>query len=182
MIFLSMSSTNIAKILIWFFFFRFTSAWKETMSMFWIENDSFWMIETERLKIFEALLWVAEEMKVDRDQLECFIFDKIEKIEIEIFNWSEYTIVSCLMFNNILFLFIQSLLNIASWCSILTISIDTVNFLWLSIVRLSKILWVIVFLANFSSYSRINFSFASDIDCISSFWHTLSTSLSCISV
>ncbi len=35
--------------------------------MFWIENDSFWMIETERLRIFEALLWVAEEVRVDRD-------------------------------------------------------------------------------------------------------------------
>ncbi len=66
-------------------------------------------------------------------------------------NWSENTIVSCLMFNNISFLFIQSLLNIASWCSISAISIDIVNFLWLSIVRLSRILWVIVFLANFSS-------------------------------
>ncbi len=140
------------------------------------------MIETEWLRIFEALLWVAEEVRVDHSQLECFIFDKIEKIEIEIFNWSENTIVSCLMFNNISFLFIQNLLNIASWCSISAISIDTVNFLWLSIVRLSSILWVIVFLASFSSYSRINFSFASNIDCISSFWHTLLTSMSCISV
>ncbi len=56
------------------------------------------MIETECLRIFEALLWVAEEMKVDHDQLECFVFDKIEKIEIEIFNWSENTMISCLMF------------------------------------------------------------------------------------
>ncbi len=182
MIFLSMSSTNIAKISIWIFFFHFTSAWKETTSMFWIKNDSFWMIETECLRIFEALLWVAEEMKVDRDQLKCFVFDEIEKIEIEIFNWLENTIVSCLMFNNISFLFIQSLLNMTLWCSISAISIDTVNFLWLSIVRLSRILWVIVFLANFSSYSCINFSFASNINCISSFWHTLLTSLSCISV
>jgi len=146
-----MFSMNIAKISIWFFFFRFTSAWKKTTSMFWIENDSFWMIETERLRIFEALLWVAEEMRVDRDQLKCFVFDEIEKIEIEISNWSENTIVSCFMFNNISFLFIQNLLNIASWCSISAISIDIVNFLWLSIVRLSRILWVIVFLTNFSS-------------------------------
>ena len=64
------------------------------------------MIETERLRIFEALLWVAEEVRVDRDQLEYFVFDEIEKIEIEISNWSENTIVSCLMFNNISFLFI----------------------------------------------------------------------------
>ncbi len=82
--------------------------------MFWIENDSFWMNETECLSILKILLWAAEEIKVDRDQLECLIFNEIEKIEIEIFNWSENTIVSCLMFNNISFLFIQNLLNIAS--------------------------------------------------------------------
>ncbi len=63
----------------------------------------------------------------------------------------ERVLTSCLMFNNISFLFIQSLLNIASWCSISAINIDTVNFLWLSIMRLSRILWVIVFLASFSS-------------------------------
>ncbi len=142
---------NIAKISVWSFCFRFTSAWKETTFMFWIKNDSFWMNETECLSILEILLWAAEEIKVDRDQLKCFVFDEIKKIEIEIFNWSENTIVSCLMFNNISFLFIQNLLNIASWCSISAISIDIVNFLWLSIVRLSRILWVIIFLTNFSS-------------------------------
>jgi len=177
-----MFSTNIAKISVWFFFFHFTNAWKETTFIFWIKNDFFWMNETERLSILEILLWAAEEIEVDRDQFECFVFDEIEKIEIEISNWSENTIVSCLMFNNISFLFIQSLLNIASWCLISAISIDIVNFLWLSIVKLSRILWVIVFLASFSSYSRINFFFASNINCISSFWHTLLTSLSCISV
>ncbi len=109
------------------------------------------MNETECLSSLEVLLWAAEEIKVDRNQLECFIFDEIEKIEIEISNWSENTIVSCLMFNNISFLFIQSLLNMTSWCSISAISIDIVNFLWLSIVRLSRILWIIVFLTNFSS-------------------------------
>ncbi len=109
------------------------------------------MNETECLSILEILLWAAEEIEVDCNQLEYFVFDKIEKIEIEVFNWSENTIVSCLMFNNISFLFIQNLLNIASWRSISAISIDIVIFLWLSIVRLSTILWVIVFLANFSS-------------------------------
>ncbi len=118
--------------------------------MFWIKKDFFWMNETECLSIFEILLWAAEEVEVDRDQLEYFIFDEIEKIEIEIFNWSENTIVSCLMFNNISFLFIQSLLNITSWCSISVISIDIVNFLWLSIMKLRRILWVIIFLASFS--------------------------------
>ncbi len=150
--------------------------------MFWIEKDFFWTVETECLSILKIWLWAAEEIKVDRDQLKCFVFDEIEKIEIEIFNWSENMIVSCFMFNNISFLFIQSLLNIALWCLISAISIDIINFSWLSIMRLSRILWVIIFLTNFSSYSRINFSFASNIDCISSFWHTLLTSLSCISM
>ncbi len=146
-----MSLMNIAKISVWFFFFRFTSAWKEATSMFWIKNDSFWMNETECLSILKILLWAAEEVKVDHDQLKCFVSDEIEKIEIEIFNWSGNMIVSCLMFNNISFLFIQSLLNMTLWCSISAISIDIVNFLWLSIMRLSRILWVIVFLASFSS-------------------------------
>ncbi len=57
--------------------------------MFWIENDSFWTIETECLSILKTLLWAAEEIEVDRDQLECFVFDKIEKIEIEVFNYQE---------------------------------------------------------------------------------------------
>ncbi len=151
MISLLMSLMNIAKISVWFFFFRFMSAWKVMTSMFWIKNDFFWMNETERLNILKILLWAAEEIKVDRDQLKCFVFDEIKKTEIEIFNWSENTIVSGLMFNNISFLFIQSLLNMTSWCSISAISIDIVNFLWLSIVRLNRILWVIVFLTNFSS-------------------------------
>ena len=55
-----MSSMNIAKISIWFFLFHFTSAWKETTFMFWIKNDSFWMIKTECLSILEILLWVAD--------------------------------------------------------------------------------------------------------------------------
>ncbi len=146
-----MSLMNIAKISVWFFFFRFTNTWKEMTFMFWIKNDSFWMNETECLSILKILLWAAEEIEVDCNQLKCFVFDEIEKTEIEISNWSKNMIVSCLMFNNISFLFIQSLLNIASWCLISAISIDIVNFLWLSIVRLSRILWVIVFLASFSS-------------------------------
>ncbi len=151
MIFLLMSSMNIVKIFVWFFFFRFTSAWKEATFMFWIKNDSFWKNETKCLSILKILLWAAEKIKVDHDQFECFVFIEIEKIEIEVSNWSKNMIVSCFMFNNISFLFIQSLLNIASWCSISAISIDTNNFLWLLIVELSRILWVIVFLASFSS-------------------------------
>ena len=74
--------------------------------MFWIKNDSFWKNKTECLNILEVLLWVAEEVKVDHNQLEYFVFNEIKKIEIEVFNWSENTIVSCFMFNNISFLFI----------------------------------------------------------------------------
>jgi hypothetical protein len=119
--------------------------------MFWIKNDFFWMIETEYLKILKILLWAAEEIKVNQSQLECFALNEIEKIEIKAFNWSENMIVSWCMFNNISFLFIQSLLNMISWYLMLIISIDTVSFLWFSIIRLSKILWIIVFLNNFSS-------------------------------
>ncbi len=120
--------------------------------MLWIENDFFWaVIETSRLSIVEVLVWVIEESEVDRDQLECFELNEIEKIEIEVFNWFEKTMTSFHIFSNILFLFIQSLLNMTSWWSISAINIDTVNFLWLSMMRLSRILWVIVFLDIFSS-------------------------------
>ncbi len=78
--------------------------------MFWIKNDSFWTVKTECLSILEIWSWAAEKIKVNHDQLECFIFDEIEKIEKEVFNWSENTIISYCMFNNISFLFIQSLL------------------------------------------------------------------------
>ena len=81
-----MFSMNIAKISVWFFFFRFTSAWKEIMFMFWIKNDSFWKNETECLSILEVLLWAAEEIEVDHDQFKYFVFNEIEKIEIEVFN------------------------------------------------------------------------------------------------
>ncbi len=44
------------------------------------------MNETECLSILEVLLWAAEKIKVNRDQLKCFVFNEIEKIEIEISN------------------------------------------------------------------------------------------------
>ncbi len=103
------------------------------------------------LSIIEILVWVIEEDEVDRDQLECFELKEIEKIEIEVFNWFEKTMTSFHIFNNISFLFIQSLLNMTSWWSISAISIDTVNFLWLSMMRLNRILWVMIFLDIFSS-------------------------------
>ncbi len=138
---------NKAKTSILFLFEQFNSVLNEAASMLRIENDSFW---TSRLSIIEILVWVIEEDEVDRDQLECFELRKIEKIEIEVFNWSEKTMTSFCIFNNISFLFIQNLLNMTSWWLISTISIDTVNFLWLSMMRLNRILWVMIFLNIFS--------------------------------
>ncbi len=143
---------NRAKTSILFFFERFNSVLNEAMFMLWIENDFFWaVIETSRLSIVEVLIWVIEESEVDRDQLECFELSEIEKIEIEVFNWFKKTMTSFCIFSNISFLFIQSLLNMTSWWSISAINIDTINSLWLSMMRLSRILWVMIFLNIFSS-------------------------------
>jgi len=148
-IFLLMFVMNRAKTSILFFFERFNSVLNEATSMLWIENDSFWaVIEMSRLSIVEVLVWVIEESEVDSDQHECF---EIEKIEIEVFNWFEKTMTSFCIFSNISFLFIQSLLNMTSWWSISAINIDTINSLWLSMMRLSRILWVMIFLDIFSS-------------------------------
>jgi len=57
---------------------------------------------------------VIEEDEVDCDQLECFELKKIEKTEIEVFNWFGKTMTLFCIFNNISFLFIQSLLNMTS--------------------------------------------------------------------
>ncbi len=170
---------NKAKTLILFFFEWFNNVLNEAAFMLWIEND---FSRMSRLSIIEILVWMIEESEDDRDQLECFELREIEKIKIEVFNWFEKTMTSFCIFSNISFLFIQSLLNMTSWWLISTINIDTVNFLWLSMMRLSKILWVIIFLDIFSSYSLISFSFISDIDWIFSFLHTLSTRLECMIV
>ncbi len=61
------------------------------------------------------------------------------------------TMTSFYIFSNISFLFIQNLLNMISWWLISAINIDTVNFLWLLMMRLSRILWVMIFLNIFSS-------------------------------
>ena len=151
-IFLLMFVMNRAKTSILFFFKWFNNVLNEAIFMLWIENDSFWtVIEMNRLSIIEVLVWMIEENKDDRDQLECFKLREIEKIEIEVFNWFKKTMTLFCIFNNISFLFIQNLLNMTSWWSISAISIDTVNFLWLSIMRLSRILWVMIFLNIFSS-------------------------------
>jgi len=149
---LLMSVMNRAKTSVWFFFERFNSVLNEAASMLRIENDSsLAVVETGRLSIIEVLVWMIEESEVDRGQLECFELKRIEKIEIEVFNWFEKTMTSFRIFNNISFLFIQSLLNMTSWWSISAISIDTVNFLWLSMMRLGRILWMMIFLDIFSS-------------------------------
>ncbi len=147
-IFLLMFIMNRAKTLILFFFEQFNSVLNEAASMLQIENDFFW---TDCLSIIEILVWVIEENKDDCNQLKCFELRKIEKIEIEVFNWFKKTMTSFCIFNNISFLFIQNLLNMTSWWSISAISIDTVNFLWLSMMRLKRILWVMIFLDIFSS-------------------------------
>ncbi len=143
---------NRAKTSILFFFEQFNSVLNEATSMLWIENNSLVaVIETSCLSIVEILVWVIEENEVDRDQLECFELREIEKTEIEVFNWFKKTMMSFRIFSNISFLFIQSLLNMTSWWLILAINIDMINFLWLSMMRLSRILWVMIFLDIFSS-------------------------------
>ncbi len=151
-IFLLMFIMNKAKTLILFFFEQFNSVLNEATFMLWIKNDSFWaVIETSCLSIIKILVWVIEESEVDDSQLECFELSEIEKIKIEVFNWFEKTMTLFHIFSNISFLFIQSLLNMTSWWSISAINIDTVNFLWLSTMRLSRILWMMIFLDIFSS-------------------------------
>ena len=151
-IFLLMFIMNRAKTFILFFFEWFNSVLNEAVSMLQIENDFFWaVIEMSRLSIIEILVWMIEESEDDRDQLECFELREIEKIEIEVFNWFGKTMTSFHIFSNISFLFIQNLLNMTSWWSISAINIDTVNFLWLLMMRLSRILWVMIFLDIFPS-------------------------------
>ncbi len=156
---------NKANTLVWFFFKRFNSVLNEATFMLWIENDSFWIVvETDRLSILEIFDWEVEVNEVDRDQLECFELEEIEKIEIEVSNWFGKTMTLICIFSNIFFLFIHDFSNMTSWWLMSAINIETVNFLWLSMMRFDRILWVIVFLNIFSSYSFINFSFVSDID------------------
>ncbi len=66
------------------------------------------------LSIIKTLVWKIKESEDDHDQLECFELRRIEKIEIEVFNWFEKTMTSFRIFSNISFLFIQSLFNMTS--------------------------------------------------------------------
>ncbi len=180
-IFLLIFFMNRANTSVWFFFEWFNSVLNEATFMLWIVNDFFWIVvETDRLSILEIFDWEIKVDKVDRDQLECFELKEIKKIEMKVFNWFEKTMTSICIFNNISFLFIQDFSNMTSWWSMSAINIKTVNFLWLSMMRFNRILWVIVFLDIFSSYSFINFSFVSDINWIFSSLHTLSTRLICM--
>ncbi len=145
---LLMSVMNRAKTSVLSFFERFNSVLNEAASMLRIENDS---SRTSRLSIIEVLVWVIEEGEVDCGQLGCFELKGTGKTEIGVFNWSEKTMTSFRISNNIPFLFIQGLPNMASWWSISAISIGTVNSLWLSMMRLSRILWVMIFLDIFPS-------------------------------
>ena len=149
---LLISIINKVKTSVWFFFEWFNRVLNVVVFMFQIENDFFWaVIEMSRLSIIKILVWVIEENKVDRSQLECFELSKIEKIEIEVFNWFKKTMSLFCIFNNISFLFIQNLLNMISWWLISAINIDTVDFLWILMMRLNRILWVMIFLNIFSS-------------------------------
>ncbi len=49
-----MSSMNIAKFFVQFFFNQFIKTWKKMIFIFWIKNDSFWMIEAKHLRILKA--------------------------------------------------------------------------------------------------------------------------------
>ncbi len=161
------------KILMRFFFDRLISAWKDSVLTLNIEKFFFEAVEADRWSTLRAELI---EKFDDHDHFECEALTDIEKTEMKAFNWFEKTMTSFHISSSISFLFIQSFSNMMSWWSISTINIETVNFLWLSTVRLSRILWIMIFFVSFSSYSLINFSLASCMNWILSFWHIWSTS------
>ncbi len=161
------------KILMRFFFDRLISAWKDSVLTLNIEKFFFEAVEADRWSTLKAELI---EKFDDHDHFECEALTDIEKTEMKAFNWFEKTMTLFHISSSISFLFIQSFSNMMSWWSISTINIETVNFLWLSTVRLSRILWIMIFFVNFSSYSLINFSLASCMNWILSFWHIWSTS------
>ncbi len=161
------------KILMQFFFDRLINAWKDAAFTLNIKKFFFKAVEVNRWSTLKAER--IEEFD-DRDHFECEALTDIEKTEMKAFNWFEKTMTSFHISSSISFLFIQNFSNMTSWWSISAINIETVNFLWLSTVRLSRILWVMIFFVSFSSYSLINFSLASRMSWISSFWHIWLTS------
>ncbi len=156
-----------------FFFDRLTSAWKDAVLTLNIKKFFFEAVEADRWSTLKAEL--IEEFD-DHDHFECEALTDIEKTEMKAFNWFGKTMTSFCISSSISFLFIQNFSKMTSWWSISAINIETVNFLWLSTVRLGRILWVMIFFVSFSSYSLINFSLASRMSWISSFWHIWSTS------
>ncbi len=156
-----------------FFFDRLTSAWKDAVLTLNIEKFFFKAVEADRWSTLKAEL--IEEFD-DCDYFECEALTDIEKTEMKASNWFGKTMTSFRISSSISFLFIQSFSNMTSWWSISAINIETVNFLWLSTVRLGRILWIMIFFVSFPSYSLINFSLASHMSWISSFWHIWSTS------
>ncbi len=151
-----------------FFFDHLINAWKDAAFTLNIEKFFFEAVEANHWSTLKAEL--IKEFD-DHDYFECEALTDIEKTEMRAFNWFEKTMTSFCIFSSISFLFIQSFSNMTSWWFISAINIETVNFLWLSTVRLSRILWVMIFFVSFSSYSLINFSLASCMNWISSFWH-----------
>ena len=144
-IFLSIFFMNRANTSVWFFFEWFNNVLNEAMFMLWIENDFFWIVvETNRLSILEIFDWEIKVNEVDHDQLECFELKEIEKIEMRVFNWFKKMMTSICIFSNISFLFIHDFSNMTLWWLMSAINIETVNFLWLSMMRFDRILWVIV--------------------------------------
>ncbi len=156
-----------------FFFDHLISAWKDAALTLNIEKFFFEAVEVSHWSTLRAEL--IKEFD-DRDHFECEALTDIEKTEMRASNWFKKMMTSFCIFSSISFLFIQSFSNMTSWWSISAINIETVNFLWLSTVRLSRILWIMIFFVSFLSYSLINFSLASRMSWISSFWHIWLTS------
>ncbi len=161
------------KISMRFFFDHLINAWKDAILTLNIEKFFFEAVEADRWSTLRAEL--IEEFD-DHDHFECEALTDIKKTEMRAFNWFEKTMTSFRISSSISFLFIQSFSNMTSWWFISAINIETVNFLWLSTVRLSRILWVMIFFVSFLSYSLINFSLASHMNWILSFWHIWLTS------
>jgi len=141
-----------------FFFDHLINAWKDAALTLNIEKFFFEAVEADRWNTLKAEL--IEEFD-DHDYFECEALTDSEKTEMKASYWFKKTITSFCISSSISFLFIQNFSNMTSWWSISAINIETVNFLWLSTVRLSRILWIMIFFVSFSSYSLINFSLAS---------------------
>ncbi len=156
------------------FFDFFSSEWKDATAMLNIEKFFFWVIIADCWSTLRAEL-IKDEDK--RSQFDCLALVETDKIEMSLFNQFEKTISSCRISNNRSFLFIHDFSSMILWWSISAINIETVSSLWSSMIRFDKILWVMIFFVSLSSYSHISFSFVSEIDWISSFWHIWSTSL-----